>query len=201
METSFLSEHSVEYILVPKFHQILSQKFSTVIPIYFWATREGNKSSLESNKDEKFFVVAMYARRPKIGSQSKNIIVKFNDILFRRARYFNKEGILVFAGVPHAKELLEFQMDVGSSWFHLVDGVEGYSVIDSESGRLLESCDSHGPLLDNQILEIIDQNYRSHKFEEIIRIIRDAQKNDINSSNNWIFNFESYKPVYFLCKI
>ena len=40
--SSFISEHTAEYVLIPQLTDILKQKFEVVIPIYPWMTREGN---------------------------------------------------------------------------------------------------------------------------------------------------------------
>jgi len=39
---SFINERSAEYILVPNLKSILLEKFSTVTPLFPWATREGS---------------------------------------------------------------------------------------------------------------------------------------------------------------
>ena len=79
--TSFLSERSTEYLLIPKIVNILKKEYKTVIPIYPWLTREGSKISKIIHKDDKFLVLGLYPRRPKIDVDNNIIYVKINDEL------------------------------------------------------------------------------------------------------------------------
>ena len=62
---SFMSEHTVEYALVPKMIGILAPQFPRVIPIYFWATREGSRISRLCDVSGKVRVIAVFPRRPQ----------------------------------------------------------------------------------------------------------------------------------------
>lgn len=93
-ETSFMSEHTAEYALVPDLAAKLSDRFASIAPVYFWGTREGGRVGRESVSGRASRVVAAFARRPKIlhpGDES--ILVKINDVLFAAARAGAEVGI------------------------------------------------------------------------------------------------------------
>ncbi len=71
---SFISEHTAEFILVPKLVNILSKTFSDIIPIYLWLTREGSNMAKSCTKDVKFQIISVFPRRPKVTEQCQNEI-------------------------------------------------------------------------------------------------------------------------------
>lgn len=60
----------------------------------------------------------MYARRPKVYNLL-DIELKFNEELFSRAEYLNKNGISVFAGAPLVSRFEELNFDASCIWFNL----------------------------------------------------------------------------------
>src|SRR5689334_19704016 len=117
MPSSFLSEHSIELILAPKFARILSTRFPGVIPLYFWGSREGGRIGRNSITDL-VRVIALYPRRPKVSEPFQQVIeVKFNAHLFNRTWEFNQLGIPVFAGLPLVNCLNHFNFSTNCLWF------------------------------------------------------------------------------------
>jgi hypothetical protein len=118
--TSFMSEHTAEYALVPDLVAQLGDRFPKIVPVYFWATREGGRVGRESISDHAVRVVAAFARRPKVlGPGDERILVKINDILFAAAEAGGEVGIPVVAGVPLVNTLADFSTGVPCSWFHV----------------------------------------------------------------------------------
>jgi hypothetical protein len=74
MATSFISEHSVEYILVANLTETLTTHFNRVIPIYFLSTREGSIISRECGPSQVVKVVSVFARRPKVNFAGQSVI-------------------------------------------------------------------------------------------------------------------------------
>lgn len=64
--TSFMSEHTAEYALVPDLVAHLGKHFSNIVPVYFWTTREGAHVGRESIGKHTVRVVAAFARRSKV---------------------------------------------------------------------------------------------------------------------------------------
>jgi len=119
-ETSFMSEHTAEYALVPDLIDKFSGRFPNITPVYFWGTREGSRVGHESVSGRVSRVVAVFARRPKVlHPGDKSILVKINDILFAAARAGEEVGIPVLAGVPLVNNLVDFSLEVPCSWFQI----------------------------------------------------------------------------------
>ena len=57
---SFISEHTAEYILIPKLKNILQRRFCIVTPIFPWATREGSNLSNQIHKSDRIRVVGLF---------------------------------------------------------------------------------------------------------------------------------------------
>jgi hypothetical protein len=120
MSTAFISEHSAEYILVPRMVNILGQCFGKVIPLYFLSTREGSRIAYECDKSQPIRVLNVFARRPKVSvPQQPRIEVKFNSSLFDKAGLAAEVGIPTLAGVPLVSSIMEFNMDARCAWFSL----------------------------------------------------------------------------------
>lgn len=119
-ETSFMSEHTAEYALVPDLITKLADRCSTIVPVYFWGRREGSRAGRESVCRSPVRVVAAFARRPKVARPgSDSILVKFNNVLFAAAHAGAEVGVPVFAGVPLVTDLVFYSIGVRCSWFHV----------------------------------------------------------------------------------
>ena len=120
--TSFISEHTAEYILIPQIVHELEKNFDKVIPLYFWATREGGIMARESLHPYQYKVIAVYPRRPKIdevGAEAN--LIRLNDLLFDRAKTFGEKGIPVIAltgRLPKNSAPLQPYFDKIISWLN-----------------------------------------------------------------------------------
>jgi hypothetical protein len=161
--TSFMSENTAAYALVPDLVAHLGEHFPRVIPVYFWLTREGARVGLESMGNQTVRVVGAYARRPTvIHPGDDRILVKINDLLFAAAREGAGFGIPVFAGVPLVNTLADFSLGVRCSWFHITS--TSHAVTDSEfllpvseqPPMLALQEGISGPLTSAQIVEIAE---------------------------------------------
>lgn len=120
MATSFISEHSAEYILVPKLIKILERDFQKVIPLYFLSMREGSRVSRDCDQHQPIRVINVFARRPKVSKPySSQIEVKLNSVLFEKANLSAEAGIHTFAGVPLISSLMDLELDAPCAWFSL----------------------------------------------------------------------------------
>ena len=86
MATGYISEHSAEYYLVPALKKILQTQYSHVAPMFPWLSREFSKFSKLIHKDDRFHVLVMFPRRPKIdiadnGNDSNLLIVFYVQIM------------------------------------------------------------------------------------------------------------------------
>lgn len=132
MPIGFLSEHSVEFVLVPRLISILSKTYSNIVPFYFWAAREGNSISQSCDTGEYLRLIAVYPRRPKVSHpHDSEILIKFNAVLFEKAREYEQFGIPVFAGVPRVSSIMDFRLNTPCTWFEIL-GAESPADIERE---------------------------------------------------------------------
>lgn len=116
--SSFMSEHTAEYVLVPDLAHQLSSIYSSVVPFYYWRTREGANFGVHGDVNARF--VAVYARRPKVRRPGDvSITVKFNRQLFSHAEQLHHHGIPTLAGVPCISTLPDHQLGASCAWFAL----------------------------------------------------------------------------------
>ena len=120
MATSFISERSAEYILVPKLIYILKRYFSKSIPLYFLSTREGSSISRACHPLQPVKIISVFARRPKITTPNQfSVEVKFNLSLFETAQRLMPLGIPTFAGVPLASSIFDLSLETDCAWFEI----------------------------------------------------------------------------------
>lgn len=81
--SSFISEHTAEYIILPPLINAIEKKYSSVLPLFYWSSREGGSHGRDSLRFNNYKVIAVYPRRPKVLKvNSETICLTFNDILF-----------------------------------------------------------------------------------------------------------------------
>jgi hypothetical protein len=201
MSSSFISERSAEYILVPQFCELLNLTYKKVTPIYFWSTREGASHSKASFKNNKVLIVALYARRPKVPNiNSEYIELKFNEELFSRSTYLNDNGIPVFGGAPLVTILDDFYIGAPCKWFNIMPAKlygDEYIYI-RKTGEVEKSVKNVNVVSTSGIIEIIQNSAKEHTWETAINIIRNNKDN--NRISRWFIS-GGYKPVYFILDI
>lgn len=117
---SFLNEHSIELLMVPKLIDKLSEFYSQIIPIYFWGNREGSGLAKRNLKDIPLRIVAFYARRPKTVKKNNCYIeCKINCELIQKAQILKECRIPSLAGLPLINTLIHFQKEVKFLWFNI----------------------------------------------------------------------------------
>lgn len=199
--TSFLSEHSVEYLLVYNFTRILSLEYKCVVPIYFWATREGTALAASGVEPCNVRLVTVFARRPKVqNSKSTAILMKVNSSLLRAGALGLEFGSPVFAGVPLATGLLQFTMYTPCTWFHLDNpnpsNEDVYVRLDVNGKRCNSSSDNiglvRGPLTDKELLNAVKNNTRIMTWDVAVQAMRTIR----SLGEGERFFLSGYHPFY-----
>lgn len=160
---SFISEHTAEFVLVPKLVNILSKAFSDIIPIYLWLSREGNDMAKRCAKDVKFRIICVYPRRPKVTEPGKKeIIMKINTELFKAAKFSEPKGIPIFAGIPLVSTILSLNLNSKCSWFRIMGTAKPLEDIEIRlalDGTVLGKNNAKdilkGPLLEKELISIV----------------------------------------------
>jgi hypothetical protein len=200
--TSFISEHTAEYALVRSLVGILSRQFSTIIPVYFWAAREGSSIAARGMGQQHVRVITAYARRPKVVNPEDSIVLmKINALLLQAGAAGLKVGIPLFAGVPLAAGLLQFSIETPCSWFHIngrVPGDQDVEIRISLSGEVQESNSSRpgvvGPLTADDLLSIVQSEARVMPWEVAVNCIRRVRSS--GEIGMRAFFFSGYRPFY-----
>jgi len=200
---SFISEHTAEYALVGDITQCLMQRFSSVIPVYFWATREGSRVGCEYMQGRPVKIVAAYARRPKVQEPGQDwLLVKINSQLFQAAALGQQLGIPVFAGVPVVTSLTSFRLGVPCCWFVLSpkcssDGDCEFrlSVADRTTERSSGS-NIMGPLSQDEIIRVVEDHARAQPWEKASLFIREINR----SGTQYLYSrfVPGYRPFFLL---
>lgn len=198
--SSFISEHTGEYVLIPRLTGILKQKFKVVIPIYPWLTREGNNLSKSLHRQDKFKIVGFYPRRPKIDIKYRKIQIKINNEFLTGAKEASRINIPMLAGCPLASNLWELNEDTKCIWIKLTDKTrKNYNIEYTDEIPIDYKIIQHEEILDtnDDILNFVINGSKELDFEKLIQAIQTIR---VYSSTVYFMGFGSYKPIYFLLK-
>lgn len=193
---SFMSEHTVEFYLVPRFMTILSSRFSSVLPFFFWSTREGNATSRRALMPESVRVCALFARRPKLGDGGK-VLMKVNQELFDMARDLSEAGVPVFAGIPVVSSLLQLAQKFECDWYCLASsqGMFADCEIECESRANLAGAALRGPLRRDEVVDTVEDRAKPATWQAMLETLRSTR----SRQDRYHFQFGPvYKPVYFM---
>ena len=206
--TSFICEHSAEFVLIPLLTQLFSAHKQNLIPLYFWKTREGSSISKRCDPNTPIRLLAMYARRPKICDPDQDyILVKINDILFERACYLKENGIPTIIGVPRVSSIMDLHIGCPCSWFSLFSDRDSKSEIEFRIDIKSNKCDVElpasiqGPLKDEELLSLFNKGTHLPSWQDAIQILG-AKRSDYGFYGNsfyWRMG-GMYKPVYFISR-
>jgi hypothetical protein len=197
--TSYLSEHTVELYLVPRFQRALAIEFQSTLAFYFWASREGLSASRCANCPKQVQLAAVYPRRPKLEPNKTTLFMKVNEQLFLSAAAFRRVGIPVFAGFPQVRSVFDFSADPKFLWFALRgDGAQVDMEVEMSTGvcDLSSSSSLQGPLSDRDVCRQIKQESHLMPWEVAVEAVNHVRQQDPNY-RCWPV-VHGYKPVYFL---
>ncbi|QYJ85585.1 hypothetical protein K0I73_15540 [Shewanella mesophila] len=182
MATSFISEHSAEFVLVPIMKALLEERFSIVVPIFPWLSREFGNQAKSSHGFSGFHVLALFPRRPKVSDEG-DVLVTINGELSVYKEIALKHGITVLAGCPNATNLRELATCDECAWID-IDGYYDY----------LENINCLGGkrLTDKDVIACVSRG-EVHTMESLEEFIRETRY--VLPAG---FFGMRYKPIYFL---
>ena len=184
MATSFISEHSAEFVLVPNMKALLEKKFSVVVPIFPWLSREFGNQSKSSHGFSGFYVLALFPRRPKISDEG-DVLVTINDELSVYKEIALKHGITVLAGCPKANNLRELATCNDCAWIDIDSYYDYLENINFLGAKRLD---------DEDVIASVSKGV-VHSMESLEKFIRDTRY--VLPAG---FFGMRYKPVYFLAE-
>lgn len=196
--TSFMSERTAEYIILPHLTNILGQSFKSVTPIFYWATREGNSNNIFSFSAP-VKILSMYARRPKINTKMPECVyVKFNQLLFDRSQYLYENGIATIVGVPISQSLADLNTKTKTKLFEInVNGHEEIISFDINSSARITTKNVF-ELDAKDVIKFIDAKSQLIYWEDFPRLIKGMRH--YSSSHGYFRSIfgDIYKPVYII---
>lgn len=202
MIASFYSEKTAEYSLVPVFSNLLSP-LGVVAPIYYWKTREGNNISNILHSKEEVYIVAFFARRPKIDPYNiDNLYMKINSTLFEFSEKAAEFSIPVFCGLPLTTNIFELN-NSKCSWFYLEPNLIYEDICIWFENK---QCKDNKifPLSQSEILDIVKNKSKAIPWSSAIEIINELHRQPNPHGHKpypwWIRNWQ-YKPMYFIIKL
>jgi hypothetical protein len=197
---SFMSEHTAEYVLVNDLVRRLSPAFPDLLPIFFWATREGNRTAIESMRHFNLRLLTCFARRPKVSpSLNEHILMKVNPELTQYHQAFTRLGIPVLAGLPMIRSLSSLRLTSICNWFSLgdfecVDQEEFYVVVAQDgTATLFESDDKLAAPLTTMRIENLVRESPKLSWEEAVSHLRDVRRTVLDNTQRFVF-FGAYRP-------
>lgn len=200
---SFFSEHTAEFILVPRMQALLSDSGLQVVPITYWKSREGNALAASRNYGRSFRLVALFPRRPKLLDGRDQIFGKVNWQLFQFASESLPRGIPVFAGLPVISSLWECTGMTPVQWLSLNSGSD--SDVEFVIDRSTLSCSFSiqntccAPIPSHDVLLNAMNRARVCEWNDAMNLLEELRRFSI-SQGSWRppFGGPRYKPVYFL---
>lgn len=196
--SSFLNENSIALTLSPILKNILEKKYSKVIPLIPWITREGTKISKVIHKNDEFKVIGVYPRRPKINlDNDKEVYFKINEKIIDSSNYSRSLGLPIVCALPLVKNFWDLAIDPNLLWIDLKKyETKDYFVKINLLENYYDLNNEHQILKENDILDLVEES-KIFNIETLIETHR-----EINSFyNKGSFSFyNNYKPILFLVK-
>lgn len=202
--TSFMSERSLEYLLVPQLIGALMPYCKNAIPISFWKTREGGKVSSHLHSHKRIRVIALFARRPKLAAGSAIIHGKINHEVSRFAQASKSYGIPAIAGFCSANSLFDLEPD-SAYWIPLEQEDPSKDCLfhqDSGANTLIRS---DGSVMDtipaDSLAEVILSQAEEIAFDQAVYTMSEL-RHELSDFSFFMGGFGlAYKPVYLLVEL
>ncbi|HJV86963.1 MAG TPA: hypothetical protein VJ698_15965 [Noviherbaspirillum sp.] len=202
--SSFFCERTAEYALVPLLQRSLEAHFGSAVPIFFWKTREGNRTSSEIHQDRSVQVLAMFARRPKVTGNRNRIAGKINIELIQFAHAARSVGISTIAAFPAVDSIYSLYSDPQIFWLPVELSCDCDFNFEADiSKRVPTLTDENGikvrTMSLKQVSEGVEDGAKILSWDEAMQHISQLRlehyRDDSNFRLSW---FSGYKPVYFL---
>jgi hypothetical protein len=196
---SCVSEHTIEYYLVPSFSKLLATTFKSTIAFYFLATREGVRPARYARATARMRLTAVYPRRPKLQAGKDQYLMKINAQVFCAAAGLTRLGVPVFAGFPRVHTVYDFAVDPDFLWFALrgtADEPDREFIFDTVPNPN-ESNGLEGPLSDQEICRVVEKA-APVSWQQAVACINEVRREQMSQGYPEGLFQHQYKPVYFL---
>jgi len=201
--TSFISEHTAEFLLLPELIKVLGEKYANVAPIYPWLRREGGKLSMHIHEKDKFRVIGMFPRRPKMKRvDDEKLIFTFNSNVKAYAENGLKHGVPFIAGCPLVKNFWPSKEEGKVIWVEVTNNTPSRYEVNVDNDSF--SVEDGAPILSNsEIIEKVNNTSKLFQISDFIDVVRSLKSASIPYGGGFFSQLGlvgGYKPVYFLVK-
>jgi hypothetical protein len=203
--TSFIGEHTVELTIVPIFKRILELEFKFVVPIFPWMTREGGSLSKLMHINDKFKIIGLYPRRPKLSTTGKeNIYIKISSQIILGARAGQTLGIPIIGGLPLVRNFWELCNNPACLWIKLDFDEHGQLEYEIKLDNKFKPEDLLSKKVfksDIEILKLISKKAKTFDMNGAMEAFKKIKMDsmDLNFYSSFAY-MGGYKPIYFLLK-
>ncbi len=198
---SYCSEKTTEFSLVPEFSSLLNELGENV-PIQYWKTREGNKTSDAIHGSDPLFLVALFARRPKVKVGNKSVVQgKINSYVFEFNNLAKRYEVPVFCGMPIAQNLFEMHCSE-KVWFYISPNAQKHQevVFNLTSGNVVINSVEHGveQIRNENIVDVIKERCPPMTWSQAMDVMSELNRKP--GHGFWFTQTWYYKPIYFIIK-
>lgn len=199
--SSFFNERTAEYFLTPLMQRSLEAHFGSAIPMFFWKNREGNRTSLMIHEGRRVRVLAMFARRPKVGVNSDQVTGRIGHELWKFARHANRAGLMTIAAMPVVGSIFElYEPDERVLWLPL-DQRENANPFTVDKSTPVGPITLSGHVLKTLTMEELVRNVHAKcgvlQWSEAMNLMADLREAGAGP-RSFFGLIGGYKPVYFL---
>jgi hypothetical protein len=198
---AFVCERTAEYVLIPALSEILSAKYKSVFPFWFWSTREG---SSVADLPSRTRLVAVFARRPKVVIQGdREINVKFNSSVFKIAAVARAHGVPVLAGVPLISSLGDLAAKTSCMWFAVETADSTANIVTKrinwhDKVLIIESHGTLGdPVSPKEIVTHVDLIAESYDWSAAVDVLKKLRLPEDYQTPHLFFGLGTYRPFFF----
>ncbi len=201
MNFSFISEHSLEYIVIPRLSEMLREYYRRIVPIYYRATREGNMFSEKLHSNLQLRIFAAFPRRPKFENIASTVVCgKINESIMQFADAARSYGIPTIFCLPIVRSLRDITSDCRCVFLNVSQYVSGdiyFRVRDK--GELVDvECEQNAcvtPIDSAAVVAIAQKGQVLSWHDAILNLNALRNSNTRHHSSFWM---SQYKPVYLL---
>ena len=199
--TSFFSERTAEYSILPPLVGHLSERFGRAIPMYFWSNREANRTSERIHSDLSVSVLAVFARRPKLTKNADVLQGKLNRQLMEFSADASAYGIPCVAGFPAVRSLVDMCGGFRTYWFEVIPAVQDDIVFSVALSRPhLPPVLEGGPLLKalslDEVADQVENIAVPRPWSAAIEVIEKTRVRSPHSGMYGAYGGNPYRPVY-----
>jgi len=195
---SFCSETTVEIAVASQLRTLFGADRRRVVPVHFWASREGSRAASKLHAGIAFRLVALFVRRPKLGSVPTVVAGKLNHELVQFAKVARSMNILTFAVFPCVGNLLDLAEDPKLLFLDVpeTDGDVHFAVrLDRDPCAVTPEV---APLLrePGAIVRRLHQVQAPATLEDWSRTIKHVRR-EVPGPGSWLpWGGSTYKPLY-----